>query len=71
VFEPSGINRVGLERAGFSKQAIEEIREAFRIYFASGLPHAEALAQLRAVDAGKEFKRWVKFVEESALGLHR
>ena len=41
------VNKVGLERAGFSAQKIKEIRKAFRILFTRDLRLEEAVAEVR------------------------
>jgi UDP-N-acetylglucosamine acyltransferase len=42
----AGINKVGLERAGFSEERRRLIRRAYKILFRSGLPLKEALSRL-------------------------
>lgn len=42
----SGLNSVGLRRAGIPREDILEIREAYRTLFASGLPFSEAVARV-------------------------
>ncbi len=44
----AGINKVGLERAGFDEQRRRLIRRAYKILFRSGLPKSEALARLKS-----------------------
>ncbi|TAN47984.1 MAG: acyl-ACP--UDP-N-acetylglucosamine O-acyltransferase [Methylococcaceae bacterium] len=44
--EPHGINTVGLERRGFSGDAIREIRRAYKIIYKSGYKLDEAIALL-------------------------
>lgn len=44
------LNRVGLERRGFSREQIARLHAAFRAIFASGAPRAEALAKLDRSD---------------------
>lgn len=44
--KPHGINSVGLERRGFSPDAIRQIKKAYKIVFKSGLKLEEAIAAL-------------------------
>ncbi|MCK4657999.1 MAG: acyl-ACP--UDP-N-acetylglucosamine O-acyltransferase [Phycisphaerae bacterium] len=41
-----GINRVGLTRAGFSRDEIEEIRQAHKLLYRSGRPLSHSIAEL-------------------------
>lgn len=67
-----GLNVIGLKRAGFSDQAIEALKRAYRIIFRTRTPLAEALAQVRAeVPQTPEVKRMLEFVEGSARGVAR
>jgi UDP-N-acetylglucosamine acyltransferase len=43
-----GYNRVGLERAGFSAEARENIKRIHRIYYRSGLITSKAIETIRA-----------------------
>jgi len=44
--KPHGINAVGLERQGFSQEAIRQIKKAYKIVFKSGLKLEDAIAAL-------------------------
>lgn len=67
-----GLNTVGLERGGFSKEQIERIKEAHRILFRSKLGLQEALARLRAELSGHpEVDHLVAFIAQSKRGLTR
>lgn len=59
-----GINKIGLQRHGFSKEAIKAIWKAHRLYLKSGLSHPEALLQIQA-ELGhiKEVALFTDFVE--------
>ena len=43
-----GINRVGLSRAGFSEEAIRNIKNLYKIYYRSGLNAKAALERIKA-----------------------
>jgi UDP-N-acetylglucosamine acyltransferase len=47
--KPHGINAVGLERKGFSQDAIRQIKKAYKIVFKSGLKLEDAIATLEAM----------------------
>ncbi|HZI16567.1 MAG TPA: acyl-ACP--UDP-N-acetylglucosamine O-acyltransferase [Myxococcus sp.] len=67
-----GLNTVGLERSGYSKEQIERIKEAHRILFRSKLGLQEAVARLRAELAGHaEVDHLIDFVVSSKRGLTR
>jgi UDP-N-acetylglucosamine acyltransferase len=44
--KPHGINAVGLERKGFSQDAIRQIKKAYKIVFKSGLKLEDAISAL-------------------------
>lgn len=46
-----GINTVGLRRAGFSSQAIDSLRRAYKIIFRKGLTVQQAVAELETMQA--------------------
>lgn len=67
-----GLNTVGLERGGFTKDQIERIKEAHRILFRSKLGLQEALGRLRAELGGHpEVDHLVAFISQSKRGLTR
>jgi UDP-N-acetylglucosamine acyltransferase len=70
--EVSGVNTVGLQRAGFSEEQVGRIKEAYRIVFRAKLGLKEALAQIRAELGGHpEVARLVEFLEKSERGITR
>ncbi len=66
-----GLNGVGLERAGFSRETIAALKRAYRLLFNSPRPRAEAVAELRAAAAASvpEVARLVDFVASTSRGL--
>jgi UDP-N-acetylglucosamine acyltransferase len=71
--EVSGLNLVGLKRRGFSREAIRELKEAFRaVYFAAG--NIRELAA-KAVGSGaymsEEARRFLAFFAEGKRGFAR
>jgi UDP-N-acetylglucosamine acyltransferase len=70
--EVVGINSIGMERAGFTAEAVARVKEAYRIVFRSKLTLEEALAQVRAeLGQHPEIAHWVKFIEGSERGIMR
>ncbi|MDA8864358.1 acyl-ACP--UDP-N-acetylglucosamine O-acyltransferase [Pseudomonadales bacterium] len=66
------VNKVGLERAGFSSQKIKEIRKAFRILFTRDLRLEEAVAEVRKeIGESDEIKTMLDAIERSQRGLAR
>jgi len=66
------VNKVGLERAGFSKHKIKEIRKAFRILFTRDLRLEEAVAEVRQeIGESDEIKIMLAAIEQSQRGLAR
>ncbi len=63
-----GINRIGLERRGFSRQRLDRLQRAFRLLVASKLNTTQALEQLRAME-GDDVAALVAFVARSRRGV--
>jgi UDP-N-acetylglucosamine acyltransferase len=65
-----GLNTVGLERRGFSKQIRLELKRAYRILFGSHLNMSQAIAELRSRGvACEEVEQLITFIEESERGV--
>lgn len=65
-----GMNSIGLERKGFSKERLRKIHRAYRFLLSSKMNIGEALAKLKAEgDLGDDVERLVKFVEGSERGI--
>jgi UDP-N-acetylglucosamine acyltransferase len=70
--KPYGINSVGLKRRGYSDDAINAIKRAYRTVYRRGLPLADARQELAAVAAlTPEVAVLVRFIDESERGLLR
>ena len=65
------INKVGLERAGFTPRQFEHVKTAYRIFFREGKNTTQALAKLRALPEAKapELAAFIAFVRKSERGL--
>ncbi len=67
-----GVNRIGLERRGFSEEKIEAIEQAYRIIFRSNLTPVEAFASVREqLPDSREAEHMVAFLEKSERGFAR
>ena len=65
-----GLNSVGLERRGFSKERIRKIHHAYRLLLASRLNTSQALEKMRAeADRGEDVDLLIRFIEESERGV--
>ena len=65
-----GLNAVGLERRGFSKERIRKIHHAYKTLLASKLNTSQALEKLKAeADRGGDVDRLIRFIEESERGV--
>jgi UDP-N-acetylglucosamine acyltransferase len=65
-----GLNAVGLERRGFSKERIKKIHDAYRVLLASKLNTSQALETLKSEpDRGEDVETLIKFIEQSERGV--
>ena len=64
------INKVGLSRAGFSSEAINTIKQIFKIFYGGDLGPGAALAKIKAeLPPTPEVLEFVKFCETSKRGV--
>lgn len=66
-----GLNLLGLRRAGLSAVAVKNVKEAYRIFFLSGLNIEEALTQVEALRLGPEAQEMAAFIRASKRGVIR
>jgi UDP-N-acetylglucosamine acyltransferase len=66
-----GLNLVGLRRAGFSKDAIRQLKQAYRILYRSGLPLEQALKRIEQELPTPEARHLVEFIRGSKRGICR
>jgi UDP-N-acetylglucosamine acyltransferase len=65
-----GLNAVGLERRGFSKDRIKKIHHAYKLLLASKLNTSQALEQLKSeAEHGEDVEMLIRFVESSERGV--
>jgi UDP-N-acetylglucosamine acyltransferase len=65
-----GMNKVGLERRGFSAERIRKIHHAYKILLASKLNTSQALEKLKSEpDSGEDVGMLIRFIEGSERGV--
>ena len=70
--EAKGINVTGLERRGFSKDAIRALRRAYKILYREGNTVEEALAAMQPLaDEVPEVQALIASVRASSKGILR
>ncbi len=67
----AGVNTIGLRRAGFSPEQRGQVREAFKILFASGLNISQALERLRKDYSDGPVVELADFIQASKRGICR
>jgi len=68
--KPFGLNTVGLQRRGFTAEAVTELKRAYRIIYRNGLTVANALNELKAL-ISPEVQQLIQFIENSSAGIVR
>jgi len=65
-----GLNAIGLERRGFTKERIRKIHHAYKMLLASKLNTSQALERLKSEpDRGEDIDRLIQFIEASERGV--
>jgi len=65
-----GLNAVGLERRGFTKERIHKIHHAYRLLLAAKLNTSQALEKLKAeAERGEDVDLLIRFIETSERGV--
>lgn len=68
--EVRGINKVGLERHGFSADDVRAVKESYRILYRKNLNVAQAIEQIRSsVEDSPVVDTFVRFVSNSPRGI--
>ena len=65
----SGVNVVGLRRAGLSREVRAEIQKAFKILYRSGLTTSHALEEIEEMNPCQEVRHFVDFIRNSKRGI--
>ena len=64
------LNKVGLQRRGFSRERIAKLHHAFKVLLASKLNTSQALEKLRSEGAqGEDVEALLRFIETSERGI--
>jgi UDP-N-acetylglucosamine acyltransferase len=65
-----GLNAIGLERRGFSKDRIKKLHHAYRLLLTSKLNTSQAVAKMKAeADRGEDVDQLIRFIEASERGV--
>ena len=66
----TGVNLVGLKRAGFSNEVLRNLKEAYRLLYKSSLNVSQALDEIRkTLPDTEEIKNVLSFVKNSERGI--
>lgn len=63
-----GINKIGLQRRGFSPERLQTLQKAFRVLLASKMNTSQALEKLRGL-GGDDVALLIRFMERSERGV--
>jgi len=63
------VNLVGLRRAKFSRELINDIKEAYKFLYQSGLNTAQAIEEIKKLKPSKELSHLVEFIQGSKRGI--
>jgi UDP-N-acetylglucosamine acyltransferase len=69
--EPVGLNRVGLRRAGFTREDQAAVKEAYRLLYRAGLGLQTALGRIETEVDNAHARHLVEFVRNSKRGICR
>jgi UDP-N-acetylglucosamine acyltransferase len=65
-----GLNLVGLRRNGFTTEVIQNIKDAYRVIYDSGLNFKDALEKVKSeFELTNEIKEIINFIEKSTRGI--
>jgi UDP-N-acetylglucosamine acyltransferase len=68
---PIGVNKVGLQRAGFSEAELSDLKKVFRLLYRSGLRLQDALERITKETDSVHARHLVDFVRSSERGICR
>lgn len=67
-----GLNKIGLERRGFSENTLLNLKKAYKIMFRLGLTVNQGLEKIKEeVEITPEVAEFIKFIEKSERGITR
>ena len=65
-----GLNSIGLERRGFSKERLEALRRAYRLLMRSKMNTSQALGEMRAqLTESEDVQELLRFIEAAERGI--
>jgi UDP-N-acetylglucosamine acyltransferase len=68
---PDGLNKVGLRRAGFTREQMNVLKQAYQLLYRSGLKLADALARIESEIPDENTLHLVEFIRGSKRGIAR
>jgi len=65
------LNKIGLERSGYTPEQIDRVKLLYRILYREGLNRAQAIEQIKTHEASAtpEFQRMLAFAQKSERGM--
>jgi len=64
-----GLNKVGLQRRGFSEDRLKKLHRAYRYLLAAKMNTSQALEKLKAEEQTEDVRYLVEFIEKSERGI--
>ena len=64
-----GLNKIGLQRRGFSDERIKKLHRAYRYLLAAKMNTSQALEKLKSEDTTDDVKYLIDFIEKSERGI--
>ena len=64
-----GLNKVGLQRRGFSEERLKKLHRAYRYLLAAKMNTSQALEKLKADEQSEDIQYLVEFIEKSERGI--
>ena len=64
-----GLNKVGLQRRGFSEERIRKLHRAYRLLLAAKMNTSQAIEKLKSEETSDDVKYLVDFIEKSERGV--
>lgn len=64
-----GLNKVGLQRRGFSEDRLKKLHRAYRYLLAAKMNTSQALDKLKAEEASEDVQYLIDFIEKSQRGV--
>jgi UDP-N-acetylglucosamine acyltransferase len=64
-----GLNKVGLQRRGFSEERLKKLHRAYRYLLAAKMNTTQALAKMKAEENSEDVQYLIDFIEQSERGV--